>query len=363
MSLTLNNLNELHQSLCHPGVTRMAHFVKSRNLPFSIEEIKRITESCKTCRECKPQYYHPASSHLIEATQPFEGLSLDFKGPLPTNNQNKFMLTIIDEYSRFPFAFPCKDVSAQSIIECLCQLFSIFGMPAFIHSDRERFWLHEYTAQRFPTPSSRTTPYSPRGDGQVERLNGTLWKTVLLALKTRELPVSCWQDVLQDVLHSIRSLLCTATNATPHESLFIHQRRSTTGTSVPSWLNTLGLVLLKRQVRKSKFDPLVDEVELIEANDGREDTVATKFLAPQVDRKTEIHDEKIPNQPHVTFDFTELIHENNEQTSDTLIEVNESNAAESMPESQELQDTQSQRLEHLRRSHGVRKSPDRLVYV
>ena len=71
--------------------------------------------------------------------------------------------------------------------------------------------------------------------------------------------------------------------------------------SVPSWLTTLGLVLLKHQVRNSKFDPLVDEVELIEANpkyahvgypDGREDTVATKFLAPQVDRKTEIHDEK-----------------------------------------------------------------------
>ena len=71
MSLTLNNLNELHQSLCHPGVTRMAHFVESRNLPFSIEEIKRVTESYKTCRECKLRYYHPGPSHLIKATQPF----------------------------------------------------------------------------------------------------------------------------------------------------------------------------------------------------------------------------------------------------------------------------------------------------
>ena len=78
MSLTLDKLNELHQSLCHPGVTRMAHFVKSRNLPFSIEEIKQMTQSCKTCKECKPQYYHPNSSHLIKATQPFERLSLDF---------------------------------------------------------------------------------------------------------------------------------------------------------------------------------------------------------------------------------------------------------------------------------------------
>ena len=47
MSLTLNNLNEIHQSLCHPGVTCMAHFVKSSNLPFSIEEIKHIMESSR----------------------------------------------------------------------------------------------------------------------------------------------------------------------------------------------------------------------------------------------------------------------------------------------------------------------------
>ena len=46
------------------------------------------------------------------------------------------MLTIIDEYSRFLFAFPCKDVSAESIIDCLTQLFSVFGMPTYIHSDR-----------------------------------------------------------------------------------------------------------------------------------------------------------------------------------------------------------------------------------
>ena len=35
----------LHQSLCHPGITRMSHFVRTRNLPFSIEEIKRMTNS------------------------------------------------------------------------------------------------------------------------------------------------------------------------------------------------------------------------------------------------------------------------------------------------------------------------------
>jgi transposase InsO family protein len=382
MSLSVDKLAELHQSLCHPGVTRMAHFVKSRNLPFSIEEIKRMTQSCKTCRECKPQYYRPGPSQLIKATQPFERLSLDFKGPLPTNNRNKFMLTIIDKYSRFPFAFPCQDVSAESIIHCLSQLFSIFGMPAYIHSDRGSGFmsakLKDFLLQK-GISSSRTTPYNPCGNGQVERLNGTLWKAISLALKTRELPTSCWQDVLNDALHSIRSLLCTATDVTPHERLFVHQRRSTSGTSVPTWLTTPGPVLLKRQVRKSKFDPLVDEVELIDANsqyahvrfpDGREDTVASKYLAPQVERRTEIQHELSHHQLHATTDINEDVLNSIpaaadvEQTVNTLPEVNKASSEEPLSDPQILQrPSPSQQIQPLRRSQRERKPPDRLVYV
>eukprot|EP00794_Sanderia_malayensis_P010659 gene10659-11787_t len=51
-----------------------------------------------------------------------------------------------------------------------------------------------------------------------------------------------------------------------------------------------GAVLLKRHVRTNKTEPLVDEVELLQANphyafvrysDGRETTVSTKHLAPK----------------------------------------------------------------------------------
>ena len=51
-------------------------------------------------------------------------------------SHNKYLLTMIDEYSRFPFAFPCPDMIASTIIKCFCQLFSLFGMPSYIHSDR-----------------------------------------------------------------------------------------------------------------------------------------------------------------------------------------------------------------------------------
>ena len=287
-----NDLLYLHEALCHPGVTRLMHFVKSKNLPYSIEDVKLVTSKCKVCCEMKPQFYKPKTEPLIKATHPFERLSIDFKGPVPSITNNKYILTIIDEYSRYPFAFPCFDLSSTTVIKCLCQVFALFGTPQYIHSDRGMSFMSA-EIKTFPhsrgIATSRSTPYNPTGNGQVERLNGTLWKAITLALKTRHLNVNQWEIVLLDVLHSLRSLLCTETNETPHDRIFSFNRRSAYGSSLPSWLLHPGPVFLKRNVRQSKYDPLVDEVELIEANpkyahikhpDGRESTVSLKQLAP-----------------------------------------------------------------------------------
>ena len=36
-----SNLSKIHNGLSHPGVTRMLHFVRLKNLPYSTEEVKR----------------------------------------------------------------------------------------------------------------------------------------------------------------------------------------------------------------------------------------------------------------------------------------------------------------------------------
>ena len=169
---------------------------------------------------------------------------------------------------------------------------TLCGMPSYIHSDRGASFLSqelkEYLSRRW-IATSKTTPYLPIGNGQVERYNGIIWKAVRLSLKSANLPDSKWELVLPDVLHSIRSLLSTSTNTTPHERFFNFQRRSSLGTSLPSWLQNPGPVLLRRFVRTSKNDPFVDQVEITDANptyahvkypDGRESSVSLRDLAP-----------------------------------------------------------------------------------
>ena len=71
-AMNSGSIAELHQALCHSGVTRIFHFVKSRNLPYLMEDVKRMIRSCHICAECKPRFHKPDPAHLIKATQPFE---------------------------------------------------------------------------------------------------------------------------------------------------------------------------------------------------------------------------------------------------------------------------------------------------
>jgi len=59
--------------------------------------------------------------------------------------------------------------------------------------------------------------------------------------------------------------------------------------SIPTWLSAPGPVFLKRHSRSSKYDPIVDEVELVHATpnyaqirfpSGRESTVPLRDIAP-----------------------------------------------------------------------------------
>ena len=111
-----------------------------------MEDVKAITNSCMVCCELKPKFI-TSQGTLIKATQPWERISLDFKGPLPTASKNKYILTVVDEYSRMPFAFPCPNMYSSTVIKCLTSLFSIFGCPGYIHSDRAADFLsHEIKA-------------------------------------------------------------------------------------------------------------------------------------------------------------------------------------------------------------------------
>ncbi|XP_069764895.1 uncharacterized protein [Narcine bancroftii] len=248
-----------------------------------------------------PRFFHPPRAHVMKATLPFECLSIDFKGPLPSTNRNDYFLAVIDKYSRFPFAILCPDTSTATVIRALTQIFTLFGYPTFIHSDRVSSFMSEELRQYLTARgivTSCTTSYNPRGNGQVEHENGVIWKAVLLALKSKAWVMDHWQDTLPEALHAIRPLLCTAANETSHEYLFSFPRKSVTGISLPAWLTSPEPILLHKHAWAHLAVPMVEQVFLLQANhnytsvmypNGRENTVSTWPHREHLPRHSSLH--------------------------------------------------------------------------
>ena len=264
----------------------------NKKLAFSAEDVRKVCSTCEICSELKPRFKKMEEQTLVKATKVFERINIDFKWPLCSSTPNKYILMIIDEYSRFPFAFPCPNMHTQTVINCLNQLFSFRSMLNYIHSDNEKSFvlkeLKEFLLKR-GIASSKSSPYHPTGNSQVEHYIGVIWKAIRLALKTYNFGVLSWEAVLPDAIQSLRSLLNTATNSTPHELFFNFDRQSQSGKSSPAWLATPGPILLQKFVKTHKNDDLVEEVQLVKANstyasiryaDERERTVSISDLAP-----------------------------------------------------------------------------------
>ena len=245
----------LHESLGDQGITRLWHFVRSKNLPFPLEEVRQtcLNLNYHTCSVLKPRFYRPTQEHLVKATSAWERVSVDFKGPIVTSPRgNRFLFVVVDEYSRFPFAFACKDTSASSVVKCLSTLFSLFGFPSYVHRDQGTAFLSRELKDYLHSlgiATSHSAPYHSTGNSQCECFNQTIWKTISLMIKGRNLGLHHWEEVLPEAMHLVRTLLSTATNTTPHERFLPFPRRSMLGCSLPTWLITLNTVLLKIFVR------------------------------------------------------------------------------------------------------------------
>ena len=102
--------------------------------------------------------------------------------------------------------------------------------------------------------------------------------------------------------------------------------------SIPTWFRNPGPALLRRFVHNSKYEPLVDEVELLDANpsyapirfrDGRESTISIRDLAPvgssdhEVNSDPQLNEDSRVNTPQAQLEVDDSVPLQNEQLSDT----------------------------------------------
>ena len=104
---------------------------------------------------------------------------MDCVGPLPkTKNNNVYLLTIMDQLSRFCLAIPLAEISAATIADAFVKKFiCVFSIPKTILTDQGTNFLSKFMkqiAKRFKIKRVKTTAFYPQSNGALERSHHAL---------------------------------------------------------------------------------------------------------------------------------------------------------------------------------------------
>ena len=105
------------------------------------KEGKKCCEIVRTCPECqlgKDYRQRHLPKGKIESSRPWDVVSIDLMGPFPYDDKAKrFIVTMMDVYSRYTMAIPVGNHMAQTVSKCLYEhVVAYFGVPRSILSDR-----------------------------------------------------------------------------------------------------------------------------------------------------------------------------------------------------------------------------------
>ena len=180
---------------------------------------------CKICHGCQAvsEYAPPEPmARAFPPSGPWQDCAADLLGPLPSGES---LLVVVDYFSRYFEVVILRSTTSAKIIESLKQIFARFGVPYTLKTDNgpqlvsEEFeaFLAENGIEHRTTP-----PLWPQANGEVERQNRTLMKSIQIA----QIEGKDWRQELQTFLIAYRSTPQMTTGATPFYLIFGREMRS-----------------------------------------------------------------------------------------------------------------------------------------
>ncbi|GJV76940.1 reverse transcriptase domain-containing protein [Tanacetum coccineum] len=144
---------------------------------------------------------------------------IDFMGPFPSSRGNKYILVAVDYLSKWVEAKALPTNDARVVVKFLKSLFSRFGAPRAIISDRGTHFCNDKfdkVMSKYGVTHRLSTPYHPQMSGQVEVTNRGLKRILERTVGENR---ASWSDKLDDALWAFRTAYKTPIGCTPYNEL------------------------------------------------------------------------------------------------------------------------------------------------
>ncbi|KMQ93212.1 integrase core domain protein [Lasius niger] len=179
----------------HPSGRATCKLIQQKFIwPTMKKDIKEWSRTCLSCQRSK------------------------IVGPLPICQKYRYLLTMIDRFSRWPEAIPLIEISADTVATAFyTHWIARFGSPHTITTDQGP----QFEAAVFKALTNlvgckriRTSAYHPAANGILERWHRTLKNSIICHSKEN------WIEVLPTVLLGLRTCLKEDLHASPAEMLY-----------------------------------------------------------------------------------------------------------------------------------------------
>ena len=211
------------QGAAHLGRKRTTDLISKKMFWYQMaDNIKFWVQVCDVCqRRKRPGQTPRAPMREYMSGYCNERVQMDLCGPVKESYyKNKYLLVITDRFSKFTKAFPIPDKEKKTVAERFVSKWIYeYGEPEQVHTDQGGEFeadLMKHLCILYDIKKTRTSPFHPQGNAQVERYN----QTIATMLNTLSDDYEDWDMKIPLAVSSYNATINATTGFTPNKLWF-----------------------------------------------------------------------------------------------------------------------------------------------
>nr|GEX21685.1 retroelement Pol polyprotein-like [Tanacetum cinerariifolium] len=189
--------------------------------PTIYKDAFELVKNCDSCqRQGKISQKDEMPQNAIQVCEIFDVWGIDFMGSFLNSKGNKYILVDVDYLSKWVKAKALPTNDTRVVVKFLKSIFSRFGTPKAIISDRGTHFCNDQFAKvmsKYGVTHRLSTAYHPQTSGQVEVTNRGL--KIILERTVGE-NRTLWTHKLDDALWAFRTAFKTPIGCTPYRLVY-----------------------------------------------------------------------------------------------------------------------------------------------